>query len=332
MKKLLIFAAGSILLASLGSPAQAFTYNQSDTAELDTQFLGSNAPRIGLSRFTGGADIGFSALDALRGRYATVETTATPSSAAAFTEEFLPQQAFVYNELNDAGELLATGQTIGFTEIQTPGAGLTINGTLAPLPDSSGTIQLPDADLYAISLVGGVPLTATVTNSTNGGEVDDTSLFLFNSAGIGVAYNEEIANQAVFVDPPGTNFLSSITYTPPTSDTYYLAIAYGGSSTVDNPTLGSAVYQPQDAAGNLIWYDSADDYFASRGGVIGFTDTTPSSTQPLASWNDFGTQDTTFSYTLAVIPEPSIGGGLLALGSLSLAALGRKKKAPGVTK
>lgn len=328
MKKLLIFAAGSILLASLGSPAQAFTYNQSDAAELDTQFLGSNAPRIGLSRFTGGADIGFSALDALRGGYATVETTATPSSAAAFTEEFLPQQAFVYNELNDAGELLTTGQTIGFTEIQTPGAGLTINGTLAPLPDSSGTIQLPDADLYAISLVAGVPITATVTNSTNGGEEDDTSLFLFNSAGIGVAYNEEIANQEVFVNPPGTNFLSSITYTPPTSDTYYLAIAYGGSSN----TLGAAVYQPQDADGNLIWYDSVDDYFVDAGTVIGFTDTTPSSTQPLASWNDFGTQDPTFSYTLAVIPEPSIGGGLLALGSLSLAALGRKKKAPGVTK
>jgi len=125
--------------------------------------------------------------------------------------------AQTWNEVGDAGQTLATAN------ITTGSGPLTrINGTIG----NAGQ----DADIYCIRITN----RATFTASTVGQTTLDTELFLFDSTGRGVAFNDDL--------PGGTVTQSRITgQFVPAAGLYYLAIA-------------GYNYKPASASGN-IWLD-----------------------------------------------------------------------------
>ncbi len=184
-------------------------------------------------------------------------------------------QAAAIVETGDAGNLPGTAQVV---------SGLTGADTL------SGNISFTSGvDMYAIFLTGGAFGATTVGQP---GTLGDPQLFLFDSAGIGVAAN----------DDGGSNLDATLSLGAPTPGLYYLAI-----SSYDN--------DPNNANG-LIFPSSP---FGPQYGPTG-----PGGALPVTGWSGGGG---TGSYTIelrgassAAVPEPSsmvlIGGGLAALGLL----------------
>ncbi len=127
----------------------------------------------------------------------------------------------------------------------------------------------------------------------------DSQVFLFDSTGKGLVFND---------DTDGINALSSLTYTPTVTGTYYLGIS---AYDID----------PKNASGEYIFPDSP------------FTGTVAAtSTSPLTSWDTAGTTDYG-SYTISLtgaqviaIPEPNSMIGLGILSSLGLITIRRKNK------
>lgn len=218
--------------------------------------------------------------------------------------------AYTYTEVGDAGELLSDAQAILLGTVQGTGPFIdTISGTLTTQSDPNVSGAVIDADLFAISLTAGTTFSAQV-DTFDGmpySPVETSpvlvSLYLFDSQGRGLGYNQG-----------GTNFDFAVT----TTGDYYFAIADSNKLPLSDP----------------------DDQLSLIFTIGQAGETVPATTDAvLAGWT-VGT-DTPYDipYTvgltnasLSTIPEPSIGGGLLALGSLSLAALGRKKKTSGATK
>lgn len=187
-------------------------------------------------------------------------------------------QAATYIETVDAGQILS-------------GAALV---TIANPTQISGNIfAVDDADLFAIQLTAGTPFTAQTSSAgfASGG-IEDTQLFLFNAAGQGVRYNDDIEV---------TNFFSKITFTPSVSGAYYL-----GVSAIGNNPLGSG--------GSFMYVRNPLDSTQVAG---------PSLAGALGSWapdgsnfTDSGTYDIALTGA-APVPEP----GTYALLSLGLATL-----------
>ena len=125
----------------------------------------------------------------------------------------LPASTFI--ETADAGLLTST-------------ANLTTISSGSPLDVILGTLSEDDADIFAIVLTGGTLFTATTASNVT--SFFDTTLFLFNSAGLGLVANDDCP-----FNPPQ----SSIEFMPTTTGTYYLALAGFG-------------FFPRSAAG-LIW-------------------------------------------------------------------------------
>ena len=141
----------------------------------------------------------------------------------AMTTSLLRAQA--YTEVGDAGQTLGTASNTGI-----PNTTLTsISGTF-----SSST----DADLYAIRITSTSTFSATASSFAG----VDTSLFLFNSAGVPVIANDDSSNtsfQAAI--PAGNSLLVSLS-----PGIYFLGISLSGNEpvnlnnqrlfTVDQPT------------------------------------------------------------------------------------------------
>lgn len=103
----------------------------------------------------------------------------------------------VWVETGDAGELPGTAQV-------TMGAGALVSIT--------GDNSLGDADMFAIMITDEASFSATTVGVTG----FDTQLFLFNSAGMGVTFNDDSA----------ASFQSTLTSTFVTSNgLYYIAIS-----------------------------------------------------------------------------------------------------------
>lgn len=180
-------------------------------------------------------------------------------------------QAAAIAEVGDAGDLPGTAQVV---------VGLTGSDTL------SGTIgSASNVDMFAIFLTG-----AAFGATTTGGTLGDAQLFLFNSAGIGVASN----------DDGGTGLHAALSLAAPTPGLYYLAL-----SAFDN--------DPNNASG-LIFPSTP---FATQFGPTG-----PGGAFAVTGWSGGGGTGT---YNIELrgvssVPEPSslllIGGGLAALGLL----------------
>lgn len=120
-------------------------------------------------------------------------------------------QATTVQEIGDAGLLPTTAQlSAGSGSIDA------IRGTLVtPIGDY--------ADLFRVYLQSNSLFTATTTGSSFAYNNFDTSLFLFDSAGLGVVAND---------DDPSVGPTSTISYTAANAGYYFLAIAGAGYTPV----------------------------------------------------------------------------------------------------
>lgn len=185
--------------------------------------------------------------------------------------------AATFSESGDAGQTLGTAAQVSIAD---------------PTQIVGAVVAPDDADLFALSLTGGVSFTATSSSvGFAGGGIEDTQLFLFDAAGNGVRYNDDIDT---------TTFLSQIAFTPTASGLYYLGIAGVG-------------FNPQDGAGNFIY--QSDPFNPTA--LVGV-----SSAGPLASWDfvPFSVNDSgTYTISLAgaqPVPEPASTLGLALVAGL----------------
>jgi hypothetical protein len=191
-------------------------------------------------------------------------------SSAAFSQVWL--------ESGEAGDLPGTANV-------TMGVG--------PLLDITGFMDASNADMYAIMIVDEASFSAT----TVGGAAFDTQLFLFDSAGMGVSFNDD-----------SVDFQSTLTSTFVTSNgLYYLAV--------------SQYDFDADSAGGAIWLDTPFGVERAPDG--------PGAGSPVSSWSGTGGGTGAYSIFLtgteyATVPEPgtlfAIGAGLLGL------AIARRRK------
>jgi len=178
-------------------------------------------------------------------------------------------------ETNDAGDQIGSAMPV----------------TTPNVDAIEGHVSSPvDADLFRLQLTAGVLFTATAVDI---GGMTDTQLFLFDSAGNGLVYND---------DRGIIEFLSSISFTPAASGHYLLGVSAIG-------------FNPQDALGAFIYARDPFDPSAVFG---------PSGAGPLSAWAADGSGLTDAgAYRLelsgaAAVPAPAsaplMAVALLALG------------------
>jgi hypothetical protein len=187
-------------------------------------------------------------------------------------------------EAGDAGQLPGTAQ------------GTTVGPSGTPLVSIAGTFgTITDADMYCIQILA--PTAFSVT--TVGGSTNDTQLFLFNTAGMGIAANDDSAGTAQSTLPLGNPLLTVLT-----PGTYLLAIS---TYNID-PT----------SAGGLIFPNSP---FTNVFGPTG-----PGGGSPVTGWTGSGA---TGSYTISLtgagawaVPAP---GAIALLGLAGLVGTRRRR-------
>jgi hypothetical protein len=191
--------------------------------------------------------------------------------------------AGIWTEVGDAGDLITTGQV-------TSGSG--------PLTLINGSVAAnADADLYQISIVDEAVFTASTKTQYGGSTAFDSRLYLFNSSGMGVTFNDD--------DPVYGGLGSTITSTfVTTNGLYWLAISKYPLS-------------PNGTNGGFIW--NANPYNTER------APDGPGAAFPLASWTGAFPGGSPLAYSIALtgaafVPEPAT----LALLGLALLALRRR--------
>lgn len=142
---------------------------------------------------------------------------AVDPSGPAVEVGVLPPHTWI--EHNDAGELLSQAQV-------TIGAG--------SLDQIIGSLTTGDTDLYQIQICDPGAFSAT----TIGGTYLDTQLYLFDSTGHGVVFNDE-------EDGPSSQSLITSTFVPPAVGTYYLAVTAAGRAPVNR--TGGALWLAEPA-------------------------------------------------------------------------------------
>ncbi len=197
--------------------------------------------------------------------------TATTLAIAGLAGEV---RAVTFTESGDAGATLSTASATGAS------AGTTLEAITGSLSSST------DADLFAINIT--VP--GTFSASTVGGSLVDTQLFLFNSIGSAVYFNDDASGTSTQSFLPGSS-----TFSPTTAGLYYLAITPFGLDPVNS------ISQLLFNTGNPT------DVLGPAPGVSG----------PLAGFTGGGSPGGAYTISLTsattAVPEPSSVLGLLAL-------------------
>jgi len=199
-------------------------------------------------------------------------------------------KALPWTEIGDAGQLISTAQ-------------LTVGSD--PLTEINGNISNPnDVDLYEIFI--NAPSSFSASMNWPSGTVDfvDAELFLFDAAGLGVAWNDDTAGPDFRPEIPAGSAVQ-----PTTIGIYYLGIA-----AFDNMPVSS---------GGLIFINSLDDPTGPDG---------PGAAFPVSDWTGvdknvetFGPYSITLTGTsFGAVPEPTTML-LFGAGLVGLAGLGRKK-------
>jgi hypothetical protein len=194
----------------------------------------------------------------------------------AFAVAAGPAPAFVWAELGDAGELPGTAQA-------PVGAG--------SLTSITGGLAANDTDMFLIHIFD----LSAFTASTVGTTFFDTQLWLFDSAGYGVTFND---------DDVGLQSTLTNAFVPSTGN-YYLAL-----SRFDRDAL--------DGSGNALWLDTPFNAERPPDG--------PGAANPLDHWSgstDAGSYGIHFAGVDATVPIPEpaplallgLGLGALALGT-----------------
>lgn len=214
----------------------------------------------------------------LRLKRSLLALTSTAVLALAATSA----HAGLITESGDAGQTLAASQL-------TAGSGFitSIQGSLLTSPSNDY------ADMFRIYLYAGSTFSATTTASNFNFNNFDTSLFLFDSAGMGLVAND---------DDPDAGPTSTINnFSVTASGFYYLAIAGAGYTPI---SAGGSIF------GSLIGQDQA-----GPGG--------PGGAQSLSGWQSISNEGDTYEIVLAnAFAGPTVQTDLPEPGSLLLLGLG----------
>ncbi len=219
--------------------------------------------------------------------------------AAASLSLVATSRAVVYAEgPADAGDLPATAQIVSGQPAGTPLTGITGALTL--------TNGISEADMFEISITGTTGFSASTTAFVAGSNNFDTQLFLFDSAGKGVAANDDAASGG-----------SQSSLTPGTlvPGLYYLLID------------GSGRY-PVSSKGALI-FPNLTDGTTDPTGTYGPNSPTAVIAGYTGNSNEGGKYSiaiTGAQFVPAVVPEPGSVAAVLA-GVAGLAFLARSRRA-----
>jgi len=201
------------------------------------------------------------------------------ASAALFTY-CNSVHASVILESADAGQLTTTAQSIAGTS-----AIDAIRGSLL----TSSSIDY--ADVFRVYLQSGSQFSATTTGSTTDYNNFDTSLFLFNSAGMGLVAND---------DDPSVGPTSTLSYTAANAGYYFLAIAGAG-------------YTPSSASGAIFGDLIGHDQVGPTG---------PGGAASLSNWSSITSEGGVYELLLSgAFAGPEVAAEVAEPASLMLAAL-----------
>lgn len=192
--------------------------------------------------------------------------------------------AAIHVEVGDAGELPGTAQSAA-------GAGA--------LTGITGSVTAGDADMFRIRISNPAAFSALAS-----GIQGDTTLYLFNLDGTGIAKNDDIS---------GTNFESEL----PVGNALYAGLPAGDYLIA----IGGFAYQPFSVAVPMVLGEATFDPNTFTG-VIG-----PQNAAPVQSWAQLSSGPSSGTYSIELtgaefVPAPS-SAALLGLGGL-LAARRRR--------
>lgn len=205
----------------------------------------------------------------------------------------LPLQAQSYIELVDSGQTIGTAQNSGLT---VGNSTVSIFGTIS---------SAMDADLFQITITTPMNFTAT----TVGGSILDTSLFLFNAAGMAIYTNDDASGSTLQSTlPGGTAFTMMLA-----PGTYFIGISLSGN-------------EPVNSNGQLLFNPYIGGNSASvRGAAAGLNPNTLAGFNGQTSFSEMGAYRIDLT---AVVPEPSTVA-LLGAGAIAAVVAVRKRRKSG---